>query len=174
MAETSTATIARDQMIVGLRNAHALENQAVEQLERQIERLVDYPEMQARLRRHLDETRAQRDRLEKCLGRLGESESTLKDLAMKFAGNLQPMMHMMAGDEVLKNTFASSAFEHFEIASYKSLIVMAKTAGDAQTAEVCQQNLSEEVAMADWIDQNVETVTQRYLALSASGETAKR
>ncbi|WP_431015504.1 DUF892 family protein [Bradyrhizobium pachyrhizi] len=30
--------------------------------------------------------------------------------------------HFMAGDETLKNTFANNAFEHFEIAAYKSLL----------------------------------------------------
>ena len=44
---------ARDIYIVGLRNQHAVENQAVELLERQVGRLENYPEMRERLRRHI-------------------------------------------------------------------------------------------------------------------------
>jgi ferritin-like metal-binding protein YciE len=35
----------------------------------------------------------------------------------------------MAGDEILKNTFANNAFEHFENAAYKSLLTLCGPAG---------------------------------------------
>ena len=70
---------ARDIYIVGLRNQHAVENQAVELLERQVGRLENYPEMRERLRRHIDESKEQARRLEEILSGLGTSESTLKD-----------------------------------------------------------------------------------------------
>jgi ferritin-like metal-binding protein YciE len=40
---------ARDIYIVGLRNQHAVENQAIELLERQLGRLENYPEMSERM-----------------------------------------------------------------------------------------------------------------------------
>jgi ferritin-like metal-binding protein YciE len=52
--ETSMADNARDIYIVGLRNQHAVENQAVKLLERQVSRLENYPEMRERLRRHIE------------------------------------------------------------------------------------------------------------------------
>jgi ferritin-like metal-binding protein YciE len=47
---------ARDIFVVGLRNAHAMEVQARELMERQSERLDDYPEVKAKVAAHLQET----------------------------------------------------------------------------------------------------------------------
>lgn len=106
---------ARDLFIVGLRNAHAMERQAEEILERQAETSGDFPDMQIKVRQHLGETREQIRRLDACLDSLGESKSTMKDAGMSFVGNMAAMGHSMAGDAILKNTFADEAFEHYEI-----------------------------------------------------------
>jgi ferritin-like metal-binding protein YciE len=34
--------------------------------------------------------------------------------------------HVMAGDEILKDAFAHNAFQHFEIAAYKSFFFLLK------------------------------------------------
>jgi ferritin-like metal-binding protein YciE len=47
---------ARDVLVDGLRNAHAMETQPRELMERQSERTDDFPELQQRLRQHLQET----------------------------------------------------------------------------------------------------------------------
>jgi ferritin-like metal-binding protein YciE len=41
---------------------------------------------------------------------------------MLMAGNVQAMLNSVATDPVLKNLFALYAFEHFEIASYRSTV----------------------------------------------------
>jgi ferritin-like metal-binding protein YciE len=153
---------ARDLLIVGLRNAHAMESQAHALMERQIERTDEYPEMQSRLREHLEETKQQIARLEDCLRLCGESESTVKDTATWLMANVQAMMNAMAGDEILKNTFANSAFEHFEIAAYKSMLALCEEAGVDLSAPL-QQSLREEEAMAQWVDSHVEGITLQYL-----------
>jgi ferritin-like metal-binding protein YciE len=157
------ATTARDTFIVGLRNAHAMEIQARELMERQSERLDDYPEIKAKVSMHLQETKEQLRRLEQCLEACGESTSSVKDTTQSVAANLQAMMHAMAGDEILKNTFANNAFENFEIAAYKSLLALCRAAGMDQARAPLQQSLQEEERMADWIDGNVEKVTMDYL-----------
>jgi ferritin-like metal-binding protein YciE len=101
-----------------------LETQARELMERQWERLTDYPEVKSRVQIHLRETEGQLKRLAQCLSSLGESTSTIKDAAQSFMGNMMAVGHSMAGDEILKNTFANNAFEHFEIAAYKSLLTL--------------------------------------------------
>jgi ferritin-like metal-binding protein YciE len=155
---------ARDLLVVGLRNAHAMESQAQELMERQIERTDEYPEVQSRLRQHLEETKQQIARLEDCLRLCDESESTLKDTATSLMGNVQAMMNAMAGDEILKNTFANSAFEHFEIAAYKSMLAMCERAGVDISAPL-QQSLREEEAMAQWVDSHVERITLLGMAV---------
>jgi Domain of unknown function (DUF892) len=106
-------TTARDVFMVGLRNAHSMEVQAREMMERQSERLSDYPDVQARVKEHLAETNEQLRRLDQCLEACGETSSTLKDTAQSVMGNTMAMAHAMAGDEILKSTFANNAFEHF-------------------------------------------------------------
>src|SRR3954466_3426288 len=115
---------ARDTFVVGLRNAHAMEIQARELMERQSERTDEYPEVKAKLTEHLAETNAQLQRLEKILESLGETTSTPKDTAQSVMANMMAMAHTVAGDEILKNTFANNAFENFEIAAYRSLLTM--------------------------------------------------
>src|SRR5258707_15758614 len=79
---------ARDIFIVGLRNAHAMETQAQELMERQSERLTDYPEVRARVQAHLRETEGQLNRIEQCLSSFGDSPSTIKDTTQSLMGNL--------------------------------------------------------------------------------------
>src|SRR3954453_23185541 len=161
--EDSMASTARDIFLVGLRNAHAMETQARELMERQSERLRDYPDAKSRVQTHLSETEGQLKRLEQCLSSLGESTSTMKDTAQSFMGNMMALGHSMAGDEILKNTFANNAFEHFEIAAYKSLLALCGPAGADGARSLLEQSLKEEDAMASWVDQNVGKVTLAYL-----------
>ncbi|MGY8564508.1 ferritin-like domain-containing protein [Paracidovorax citrulli] len=46
---------------------------------------------------------------------------------------------MNASNEIVKDTVADYAFEHFEIASYTALMAAAKRVGKAQTAQVCEE-----------------------------------
>lgn len=153
---------ARDLLIVGLRNAHAMEIQARELMERQRERTGNFPEVKERLSRHLEETQQQLVRLEDCLRQCGETESTIKDTVMSATANLSAMAHAMAGDEILKNTFANNAFENYEIAAYKSLLALCKRARIDLSGPL-QASLREEQEMANWIDKHVEDVTLQYL-----------
>jgi L-amino acid N-acyltransferase YncA len=45
---------AKDLSIIGLRNQHAVENQAIELLERRVGWLENHPAMEARMRQHID------------------------------------------------------------------------------------------------------------------------
>lgn len=154
---------AKDTFVAGLRNAHAMETQARELMERQSERLDQYPEVKAKITAHLQETNEQLRRLEQCLEACGESTSSLKDTTQSVMANAQAMMHAMASDEILKNTFANNAFENFEIAAYKSLVALCSPAGVEQARAQLETSLKEEQRMAQWIDANVEKVTMEYL-----------
>lgn len=157
------ALTAREIFVTGLRNAHAMETQARELMERQAERLTDYPEVQLQMKAHLRETEGQLARLDQCLSSLGESASTIKDTTQSFMGNMMATAHSVAGDEILKNTFANNAFENFEIAAYKSLIALCGPAGADNVRALLEQSLREEEDMAAWVDGNVAKVTLAYL-----------
>lgn len=156
-----------DVFATGIRNAHALEKQAIQMIERQLDRLDDYPDMQTRLRQHLAETRQQEERLDTIIEMLGESRSVVKDMALEFMGNMAALFNMPAEDEVLKNTFANAAFENYEIAAYTALVTLAREGGMERERQLLEQSLSEEEDMADWIEDNTASITLRYLSLAA-------
>jgi ferritin-like metal-binding protein YciE len=70
----------------------------------------------------------------------------------------------LTGDEILKNTFANNAFEHFEIAAYKSLLTLCGPAGASNARGLLEQSLKEEEAMAAWVDQSIGKITMEYLS----------
>ncbi len=164
---------ARDIFLTGLRNAHAMEKQALSIMEPQIKRIEHYPEVLARLQQHRSETESQIERLESVLERMGESPSALKDAALSMMGGLASLGHAPAGDEILKQSFANFAFENYEIAAYNSLIQLAEAAGETEAVEPLQQNLEEEMAMADWLEDHLPDVTERFVSLREAGEEAK-
>ena len=173
MAATRTDSML-DDYLDGLKNAHALEKQATQLINRQLERLQNYPEVETLLRRHLGETEQQIVRLEEMLGTLGEEHSMLKDLATSITGNLAALGHTVMGDEILKNHFANHAFENFEIASYISLITMAEQTGHTQHITGLQQTLSEEERTATTLREMTPELTRKYLIRNASGAKADR
>ncbi len=170
---TKSDTI-RDLFVIGLRDAHAVEKQALALINRQLDRLESYPDVAARRRQHKTETDGHIERLETILSSLDESHSALKDAALSLTGNMAALGHMMAGDEILKNSFASFAFENFEAASYTGLIAMAEAGGFTAAVPLLQKTLEEELAMARWLQDNLPAVTKRFLQLKSAGAQASR
>jgi ferritin-like metal-binding protein YciE len=164
MAETG-ADLNRSLLLLGLRNAHAMEKEAQQVIERQLDRLEKYPQVEARLRQHLEETNHQLRRIEEALAKFDEQPSLMKDVATALMGNAMGMAHVPTSDEILKNTFANAAVESFEISAYKSLFTICDGAGQGQVISLLQPSLQEEQAMAAWLDDNVEEITRTYMRL---------
>ena len=162
----------RDIFITGLRNAHAMENQALSVIDAQLGRLESYPEMASLLQQHRRETEGQIARLDQIFEGLGESASTLKDTAMSMMGSMQAMSHALAGDEILKNHIAEYMFEHFEIAAYISLITMAEMMGHGSALPLLQQSLAEEQRFQQQLIDSLPGVTRKFLQRSESGQKA--
>jgi ferritin-like metal-binding protein YciE len=89
-------------------------------------------------------------------------------------GNVAALGHASASDEVVKNTFANYAFEHYEIAAYQGLLVVAEVAGEQRSTSVLQQSLREEQAMAQWIEDHLKPTMLRYVERYAAGDTTGR
>jgi hypothetical protein len=90
-------------------------------------------------------------------------------MALSLGGNMAALGHAAAGDEILKNHFANYAFEHFEIASYRSLIVMAETVAFQPAIPLLQMTLKEEEAMAAWVGETLPEVTRKFMTLKGQG-----
>lgn len=152
-----------DNLIAWLRDAHAMEEQAETMLASQFERLGHYPELKARIGRHIAETKQHAALLKGCLDRLGDGNSILKDAAAKVAAMAQGLSGVFATDEVVKGTLANYTFEHMEIASYRILIAAAEHVGDTETAAVCQHILQDELAMAKWLEDNTGNIVHAFM-----------
>ncbi len=167
-------TTPRDNLIGWLRDAYAMEGQAISLLETQIERLEHYPEALPRLRDHLQETREQQAAVEQCLDRLGADPSSLREAAMKLGANMQGMMHAMASDEVLKHALGSHAFERFEAACYCALAAAAEAAQEPEIARTCERIMHQEEDMGRWVWDQLPQMTRKYLERAETGAEAKR
>ena len=165
---------ARELYVTALQNTHGIELQALQIMERQVERLQNYPEMEAALRRHIEETHGQRDRLEEALTGLSEKPSALKEGFLGLVGSMMALGHAPAQDEVLKNAFANQAFENFEIAAYRSLLVLGEAAGQSPHLPAFEKSLGEEERMAETVAALVQPTTKKYLELTLAGQKADR
>ena len=154
--------------LTGLRNAHALENEALQIMGRQVERLSKYPEMEARLRQHIDETKGQQERVAAIMETHGTDSSTIKDAVQALMGNVAALGHSMAVDDILKNSFANYAFGSFEVASYTSLIAMAGQVGDQAAVSALDQSLRQEIAMQEWLADQMTAFDRAHEACTAS------
>ena len=164
---TVTQNVLEDLFVTGLTNLHAVEKQALSIMTPQVARIENYPEMADRLRQHIEETNGQIVRLEEVLAAFDTKGSALKDMALSMSGSMAALAHTVASDEILKNSFANYAFEHFEIAGYRSILTLAEDGGFASAAPLLQQSLREEEDMAHWIGENLPMVTRRYATLYA-------
>jgi ferritin-like metal-binding protein YciE len=167
-------TDARMIYVSSLRNTHALEQQGLQQMEIQVSRLERYPDYAALLRQHIETTRGQIARLDQALQALGESPSTLKETVTSVVGTVGATVHAMAQDETLKNLYAGYAFQHQQIAAYRSLITIAETAGETAHSASFRQSIQEEELAAKQVADVIEPVTRRYVELTLSGDKADR
>ncbi|WP_106475885.1 ferritin-like domain-containing protein [Phytohalomonas tamaricis] len=169
------ASKAHEHLLDWLRDAHGMEQQAEQMLKAQAGRLENYPELKARIEQHIEETQHQADLVEGCISKLGGSPSGVKDTGGKMMAMMQGMGGMFTTDEVLKGGIASYAFEHFEMASYRSLIGAAEYAGEPEIKQTCEAILKQEEAMAKWLEDNLPETTMKYLQRDETeGATAKR
>lgn len=168
MANTDIGTIYAG----ALRNTRALEKQGLEQMERQVSGLERYADYAAVLRRHVQTTKVQIDRLDQALEAVGEGRSTIKETVTSVAGTIGAAVHATAQDETLKNLYAGYAYQYDQVAAYRSLAVIAERAGKSDQASAFRAAAEEETKGAEEIAALIEPVTKTYLDLTLSGSKA--
>jgi ferritin-like metal-binding protein YciE len=154
---------ANELLLAWLKDAHAMEEALIPILDNHANDARDHPQIQARIRQHLDETRRHADLVRGCIERLGGKPSTAKTLIGKLAGSIGGLGTGAFGDELVKDFLADFAAENFEIASYEALIVAARDLGDEETARTCEQILPDEQAMAGAIAESLPAVVRDTL-----------
>lgn len=151
-------------LVSWLRDAHAMEVAAVDNLEKHVNSFSGYPDVAAKFREDLDHTRVQVKELERGLSKLGADESSMKDAGMKMAGKLQPFLGSVTGDDEIKHLIMAHTYKHFEVASFKSLAAAAASVGETEIRDMCEQSAQKKTELADWIATRIPTMTTEYLA----------
>ena len=164
----------RDTLIAWLRDAHAMERATIDNIKRLLERMEAHPEFVARYDAHLRDSAAQLGRIERCLDALDADRSVLKDTMMRLTGYAEAFTTAIAPDEAVKHGLAAYSYEHFEIASYTSLIAAAESLGLTEVQELCTLSLQEEREMAEWLEQYIPQATCNYLDEAAKDRTPSR
>ncbi len=123
-------------------------------------RSTNVPELRMQMERHLQETRAQVDRLAQRLGEMGITQPVRGQAPAPFVAMLQAaeaganlppsadaQVHLL-----MQNTWSAFATEHYEIAMYRTLEALANNYGDEMTATLARQNRREEEMSARFLE----------------------
>jgi ferritin-like metal-binding protein YciE len=131
-----------------LADAHAIEAQAIQLLERAPQMAGD-PELEHAYRRHLVETLEQQRMVAERLYEVGGSPNKLKDAAMRLGALNWGTFFQSHPDTPGKLAAFSYAFEHLEIGGYELLRRVARQAGDEATAALAATIARQERAAAE-------------------------
>jgi ferritin-like metal-binding protein YciE len=140
----------QEQLRKYLADAHAIEEQAIQLLERG-PKLAGSETLARIYAEHLDETRDHAEAIEARLQALGGDPSTLKDAALRLGALNWGAFFQTHPDTPGKLAGFARAFEHLEIGGYEQLKRVAERAGDQETAQLTERILAQEREAADRI-----------------------
>src|SRR4051794_529748 len=115
------------------------------------------------MQRHLEVSRRQTDEIEQQLKALGSDTSTLKDMAMRLAGRLEPLLSGVTADDMPKHSIAAHSWEQFEIGAYRSMLGAAEELGMSELQRMCERFIREEQEMANVFFEQLPAITRQYL-----------
>lgn len=138
------------ELVSYLRDAHAIEAQAIQLLEAG-PRLAGAASLADAFKEHLEQTQAHQRMIEERLEAHGSRPSAFQSTAMRIGGLNVGGFFGAQPDTPVKLAGFAFAFEHLEIAAYELLRRIAERAGDQQTASVAERILSDERAAAERI-----------------------
>jgi ferritin-like metal-binding protein YciE len=133
----------REQLRKYLADAHAIETQALQLLEKGKDIAGD-PELARIYAEHLDETRDHQALVRERLDELGGSPAPVKDAGMRVGALNWGAFFAAQPDTPGKLAAFAFAFEHLEIAGYEELKLVAHRAGDQPTVAVVDRILAQE------------------------------
>jgi ferritin-like metal-binding protein YciE len=145
--EASLRDVPRDdldeQLDKYLADAHAIEAQAIELLEKGPD-IVGDPELGRLFEEHLAESREHQELVNARLDARGSSSSRVKDTALRAGALGWGMFFQAHPDTPGKLAAFAYAFEHLEIGAYEQLRRVAERAGDPETAQTADGILEQE------------------------------
>ena len=164
----------KEHLLDWLRDAHAMEQQAIQMLKGEQGRIDHYPELKKKLEQNLDIANQNQDALANCIKRLGGSTSSIKDAGAKLMGFGQAISGIAFSDEVMKGAMSLYAFHNLAIASYTILVAAADTCGDNETKADCERMLQREIEINQWLKDYLPLLTQSFLVRSETEDVASK
>jgi ferritin-like metal-binding protein YciE len=147
-----------EQLRTWLDDAYAMETGLVGILQTQASHFADMAHVAKRLHQHAAETQQHAKRVERCLNLLGAQPSGVKSTLSSLAATVEGMSTAIFSDQLTKDALMEYASEQFEVACYTALISRARALGEVEIATLCEENLREDRAMADWLLQQLPVV----------------
>ena len=151
-----------DQLIKHLTDVHSIEEQALVQL-RRAPQIAGDPKVAHVFEQHLAETEIHEERVRNRLTALGAEPSKAKDVAGKAGGVGMIWFAKLNPDTPGKLAAHAYSYEHMELAAYELLELVARRAGDEETATLAREIALEEGAMADRIEEHFDLVVDAAL-----------
>ena len=145
----------RAKLIDWLQDAYAMEHQIAQTLEGQVKDTERYPQIQARIQQHLDETHMHEQRMEDRLNAFETKPSGMQSVGAKVMGSLMGAAGGARSDPLVKMARDDYMVEHMEIAAYGALIAAAQAYGDTDTIQAARANLRDEWDMSSWLEHHL-------------------
>jgi ferritin-like metal-binding protein YciE len=156
------STDVQEQLVSYLNDAHAMEMQSLQMLEKAVEIAGDI-QLEQLYRGHLNDTRDHERYVKQRLEAMGKSPSTVKNLAGKVGAMGIGMLAQAMPDTPAKLAGVAFAYENFEVAAYEMLRKVAEIAGDQETVSMCDRILPSEKQAAAVIEENLDLAVERSL-----------
>jgi ferritin-like metal-binding protein YciE len=141
---------------------------------RALAREAQDPEVRTRAEEHVAETEGQIQRLNEAFAALGERPRAVR---CEAAAGLKEEHDSYKREEKPSKQLLSAfglgsglRVEHYEIAAYRSAIAVAGALGEKECAQLLNESLREEMAMASFLEKTSRTLLKRMAAGESDGE----
>ena len=158
----------QDQLIKYLTDAHAIEQQAIAQLQMAPRIAVD-DQLKALFTDHLRESEEHRRLVEARLQAHGASPSAIKGLAGKVTGQGFGLFAAAQPDTAGKLVVHAFSYEHMEEAAYELLRQLATLDGDGPTAEIARWIGQQEHGMGQRLEESFDRAVDASIDEDAQG-----
>jgi ferritin-like metal-binding protein YciE len=174
-SHTATKAIA----IVGLNLALSYENAAIDRLEKRLSESI-LPEVKEKIKRHLDQTKQQQERLKERIRALGGGMEPISEKGQlpipQPPQKLKMMIESNSSDKEREvwESLNDLIIERAEAIMYKGGIqALELLKADKKTIKALEKNLKEEEAFGDWLERNNPKIAKRLMSKQAQDKKRK-
>ncbi len=141
-----------EDLISWLNSAYLMEKSIEKVLSKQISDAKPYPRLQKAIKDHINVTQQQAEMVKKRIEALGSKVSSTRETLASSSASLQGSFSKIRKNALIKNGIMNYATEHFEIATYQTIMVMADLLEDDQTFRMCERIIAQEEKMAETLE----------------------